>query len=88
MVENEIGDSMYIVLEGMVDVRIMVVDGCEITIAILKSGEFFGEQVLLSGVIGWRNAMVRVLLVCTLFRIAKNNVAQGLVYIEDFGLFG
>ena len=88
MAENEIGDSMYIVLEGTVDVRITAVDGREITIATLKSGEFFGEQALLPGATGRRNATVRALSACTLFRIAKNNVAQGLAHTEDPGLSG
>ena len=54
MAENEIGDSMYIVLDGTVDVRITAVDGREITIATLKAGEFFGEQALLPGAAGRR----------------------------------
>jgi cAMP-dependent protein kinase regulator len=86
MAENEIGDSMYIVLDGAVDVRITAVDGREITIATLKAGEFFGEQALLPGAAGRRNATVRALSTCTLFRIAKSNVVQGLAHTDDPGL--
>jgi len=86
MAENEIGDSMYIVLDGTVDVRITAVDGREITIATLKAGEFFGEQALLPGAAGRRNATVRALSTCTLFRIAKSNVVQGLAHTDDPGL--
>jgi CRP-like cAMP-binding protein len=88
MAENEIGDSMYIVLDGTVDVRITAVDGREITIATLKAGEFFGEQALLPGAAGRRNATVRALSTCTLFRIAKSNVVQGLAHTDDPGLPG
>jgi cAMP-dependent protein kinase regulator len=81
--ENEVGDSMYVVLEGAVDVRISAVDGRELTIATLKAGEFFGEQALLAGGDGRRNATVRALSECRLFRIAKSNVAARLSPAED-----
>lgn len=86
--ENDVGDSMYIVLEGAVDVRITAVGGREITIATLKAGEFFGEQALLPGSTGRRNATVRALQACKLFRIAKGNVALGLARAEDTSLSG
>lgn len=86
--ENDIGDSMFIVLEGAVDVRITAVGGREITIATLKAGEFFGEQALLPGSTGRRNATVRALHACKLFRIAKSNVALGLSRADDISLSG
>ena len=81
--EDEIGDCMYIILDGLVDVRIKAVGGREITIATLKSGEFFGEQALLPGASGRRNASVRALKTCTLFKITKKDVALGLVESEE-----
>ena len=51
---------MYIVLEGTVEVSIRGVSGGrEITIATLNAGDFFGEQSLLPGGTGRRNASVR-----------------------------
>lgn len=75
--EDEVGDCMYIVLEGAVDVRIKAVEGREITIATLKAGEFFGEQALLPGSSGRRNATVRALTASRLFKISKNDLAFG-----------
>lgn len=75
--ENEVADCMYIILDGTCDVRIKAVGGREITIATLKAGEFFGEQALLPGATGRRNASVRALQPCRLFRITKNDVLLG-----------
>lgn len=83
--EDEIGDCMYIVLEGAVDVRIKAVGGREITIATLKAGEFFGEQALLPGASGRRNASVRAETPCRLFKITKKDVALGISQDEELG---
>ena len=84
--EDEFGDCMYIILEGAVDVRIKAVGGREITIATLKSGEFFGEQALLPGATGKRNAGVRALQSCRLFKITKKDVVLGLSQDEDLSV--
>ena len=76
--ENEIGNCMFIILEGLVDVRIKAVGGREITIATLKEGEFFGEQALLPGASGRRNASVKAIRDCKLFKITKKDVDLGL----------
>lgn len=76
--EDEIGDCMYIILTGVVDVRIRTVGGRDITIATLKAHEFFGEQALLPGSTGQRNATVRALKPCRLLKISKTDVALGL----------
>lgn len=81
--EDEIGDCMYIILEGAVDVRIKAVGGREITIATLKAGEFFGEQALLPGATGKRNASVRALQTSSLFKITKKDVALGISQEEE-----
>jgi len=83
--EDEFGDCMYIILEGAVDVRIKAVGGREITIATLKAGEFFGEQALLPGATGKRNASVRALQSSELFKITKKDVALGISQDEDLG---
>ncbi len=81
--EDEFGDCMYIILEGAVDVRIKAVGGREITIATLKAGEFFGEQALLPGATGKRNASVRALQTSRLFKITKKDVALGISQEEE-----
>jgi CRP-like cAMP-binding protein len=75
--EDEVADCMFIILDGTCDVRIKAVGGREITIATLKAGEFFGEQALLPGATGRRNASVRALQPCRLFRITKDDVLLG-----------
>ena len=73
--EEEIGDCMYIILEGTVEVSIKGSSGGrEITIATLRAGDFFGEQSLLPGGTGRRNASVRALHPSKLFRIDKKHV--------------
>lgn len=81
--ENEIGNCMYIILDGLVDVRIKAVGGREITIATLKAGEFFGEQALLPGASGRRNASVKAIRDCQLFKITKKDVDLGLADAGD-----
>lgn len=73
--EEEIGDCMYVILEGVVEVSIRGGGGGrEITIATLREGDFFGEQSLLPGGTGRRNASVRALYPTKLFRIDKKHV--------------
>jgi len=73
--EEEIGDCMYVVLEGTVEVSIRGGGGGrEITIATLREGDFFGEQSLLPGSTGRRNASVRAFHPSKLFRIDKKHV--------------
>ena len=84
--EDEIGDCMYIIIDGTVDVRIKAVDGREITIATLKTGEFFGEQALLPGASGRRNATVRALQKSILFKISKTDTLLGMSKSEALEL--
>ncbi|MCG3202163.1 MAG: hypothetical protein NFCOHLIN_02042 [Gammaproteobacteria bacterium] len=72
--EGTVADSMYIILDGSVDVRIKAVAGREITIATLRTGEYFGEQALLPGSSGYRNATVRALQPARVYRIEKRDV--------------
>jgi len=75
--EDDEGDCMFIILDGVVDVKIRAVGGQEITIATLKAGEFFGEQALLPGSSGRRNATVRALKRCQLFRVSRQHAELG-----------
>ncbi len=47
--ENELGDSMYLILEGEVKVSLMSEDGKEIILSTLRKGDCFGEMSLLDG---------------------------------------
>ena len=82
--EHDAADCMYLILEGTVDVRINSVDGRQVSIATLKTGDFFGEQALLPGATGRRNASVRSLGPCKLLRIAGEYVAAGAAKSDDF----
>jgi CRP-like cAMP-binding protein len=77
--EAEIGDCMYIELEGTVEVSIRGVSGGrDINIATLNAGDFFGEQSLLPGGTGRRNASVRAAYDSKLLRIDKKYVLLGI----------
>lgn len=79
--ESEIGDCMYVVLEGAVDVSIRGegggVIGREISIATLRAGDFFGESSLNSDTTGRRKASVRAFLPTRVFKIDKKHVHLG-----------
>ncbi len=77
--ENEIGDCMYVILEGVVDLRITTVDRREITFASLKAGEFFGEESLLPHAQARRPATVRARQRTRLFRITRTDSALGAI---------
>ena len=73
--ESEIGDAMYIVIEGFVEVTIRSGSSDrEVGIATLKPGDFFGEQSLLPWGSGRRNASVKALHAAKVFRIDKKYV--------------
>ncbi len=73
--ESEIGNCMYVVLEGIAEVSIRSgAGGREITIATLRPGDFFGEASLLPDNTNRRNASVRAMQQCKLFRIDKKHV--------------
>lgn len=72
--ESEIGECMYIVLDGSVEVSMRGM-GREISIATLRAGDFFGEQALtVMDATGRRNATVKSLHSAKLFKIDKKYV--------------
>ncbi len=69
--EGELAHSMFIILEGSVEVRIQAIHGREIGIGQLGSGDFFGEQALMTGNGGTRNAGIRAMTPVRLFEIRQ-----------------
>ncbi len=73
--ESEVGDCMYIILDGYAEVTIRSGSSDrEVGIATLKPGDFFGEQSLLPWGSGRRNATVKALHAAKVFRIDKKYV--------------
>lgn len=73
--EQEIGDCMYVVLDGAVEVMVKSESGRDIAVNTLRKGDFFGEQSLLPGGSDRRNATIRAMTECILFKIAKHHVS-------------
>jgi hypothetical protein len=72
--ESEIGDCMYVILDGSVEV-LMRGMGRDVTIATLRAGDFFGEQALtVVDETGRRNATVKSLHKAKLFRIDRKYI--------------
>jgi len=59
--EGEVGDCMYVIERGSVQVLTTSFDGSDLVLARLEAGQWFGEQVLLPGSTGRRNASLRAL---------------------------
>ncbi len=82
--ESEIAECMYILLEGRVDVIIRTDPPVrEVSIAKLSSGDFFGEQALLPGNTGRRNAHVKALTPIKTFRVDKRYVHKAIKFKEE-----
>lgn len=74
--EDQIADCMYVLLDGYLKITVRGVPPVrEITIATLKPGDFFGEQALLPGSSGYRNANVKAVQDSKVFRIDKKYVS-------------
>ena len=69
--ESEKGDCLYVVLEGIVEIFTMDDDGRITVLAELEKGAYFGEQALLPGSSGERNAYARTNDVSKLIKIPK-----------------
>jgi CRP-like cAMP-binding protein len=77
--EAEIGDCMYIILDGTVEVTVRSGSGGrEISIAYLRGGDFFGEKSLLPDSTGRRNASIRAMHATKVFKIDKKYVLLGI----------
>jgi ferredoxin-NADP reductase/CRP-like cAMP-binding protein/cytochrome P450 len=69
--EGDSGDAMFVVLGGAVQVYAQDRNGRDVTLARLEEGEYFGEQALLPGGSGRRNAGVRAVDPVRLARLPK-----------------
>lgn len=84
--ESEIGDCMYIILEGVVEVMIRAESSNrEITIATLRAGDFFGERSLMPGSTGRRNASIKSMQHTRVFRIDRKYVDLS-IKRDDFSI--
>lgn len=83
VIEGEVADSMYLVLEGAVDVIVKNHRNLEIRVATLGAGDYFGEQALLPGSNGLRNATVRTRSRARLLRVSHREVQIGIERSDD-----
>lgn len=75
--ESEIGECMYIILEGSVDVYLKSeVDYRDVSVATIHIGEYFGENVVLSEKPVRRTASVRAYTPVKVFRMDKQRVLE------------
>ena len=75
--ESEIADCMYVILEGTAEVYLRLEGGDrQLSVATLRKGDFFGEQAILPGGPGVRNASVRSLHPSKMFKIDKKYVIK------------
>ena len=82
--ESEVGDAMFIILDGYVEVTIRSSSSDrEVGIATLKPGDFFGDQSLLPWGTGRRNASVRALHSAKVFRIDKKYVLLSIKHDDE-----
>ena len=71
--QGDKGDSLFIIIEGVVNIRLQLEDGNIVEIARLGAGNFFGEMSLLTG--EPRTATVITLTETYLFEIKKDDIA-------------
>jgi CRP-like cAMP-binding protein len=69
--ESEKGDCLYVVLEGVVEVFTFDENGKIVMLATLERGDHFGEQALMPGSSGERNAYARTNKTARLIQIPK-----------------
>jgi potassium-dependent mechanosensitive channel len=72
ILENTVGDSMYIILTGMVQVQRLLEDGKILNLARLGTYDYFGEMSLLTG--ENRSASVIAHTECQVLEIAKSSI--------------
>lgn len=69
--ESQPGESMFVVLDGVIEIFTLDNDGKIVILAKLKAGEYFGEQALMPDGKGKRNAFARTEKESRLIKIPK-----------------
>jgi len=77
--QGENAHSMFIILDGTVEIRIQAINGREISIGHLGAGDFFGEQALMTASGGTRNAGIRTITPVRLFEIQQQCITSNTV---------
>jgi len=70
--ESQVGQAMYVILDGEVEIFTLDQDGKIVILATLKKGDYFGEQALMPDSKGKRNAFVRSDKISRLIKIPKD----------------
>ena len=84
LMEDEVGDTFFIILEGSVKVTRDSEDGREVILAVLSSGNFFGEISLLDG--KTRSANAIALEKTSLMILKRNDFLQLLMEIPQISI--
>lgn len=74
VVRDEVGDTLYVVAEGSLDVFAPAAGGESVRVATLGPGDFFGEMSLLTG--EPRRATVRTATAAVLYEMSRETVAR------------
>jgi CRP-like cAMP-binding protein/cytochrome P450/bacterioferritin-associated ferredoxin len=77
IVQDTVGKSFYVLLEGRVDVIRVEGDGAQVKLVELDRGAYFGEQALLGRALGKRSATVRAKGPCRAMKI------PGTTFVEE-----
>jgi CRP-like cAMP-binding protein len=81
--KGDVGDSLYIMVEGEVDVLLRDPGGAVVVLATLKAPDFFGEMSLIDK--EYRSASVRSKTDCGLLQLSNENLHSfAKVYREGF----
>ena len=81
--EGAVGDRMYVIESGSVQVYATAFDGSDVVLARLEPGHWFGEQALLPGGSEHRNASVRALDYCRLQAVSRDALLEALGHHND-----
>ena len=74
--EDETARSMFLILDGAIEIYSHSEEGNEVSLAVLQKGQHLGEQALLSNSRGERNANARTIKKSTLVEISKEPLHQ------------
>jgi len=89
LLEDEEGDTLFIILSGKVKVTTFSESGKEVIFSILNEGDFFGEMSLLDGkprsatVVSMENAEIRLIRRAEFYRLLENHPHIALRLLEE-----